>query len=89
MLKFEQTAMTILWPLGCTCASIHYMVLAPVVHSMQIDLYGRRTLPEGATVVHNSSRDAHLLVEPQRVGDVLALRIRWPLRRDRSPSQER
>ena len=83
LLTFEQVALTILRPLASTSRSLYRMILEPIVHSIQFELRRTRSIPAAARVVHNTSRDAHVILEPENILDLPTVRLLWPLSPDR------
>ena len=83
LLTFEQVALTILIPLAGTCRSIYRMTMEPNVQSIQFELRRTRSLQADARVVYNTSRDAHVILEPANILDLPTVRLTWPLSLDR------
>ena len=87
LLTIEQVALTILRPLAGTCRSLLRMILEPIIHSIQFELRRTRSIPAAARVVYNTSRDAHVILEPENILDLPTVRLLWPLGTDRPDTE--
>ena len=88
LLTCEQVALTILRPLAGTCRSFLRLTLEPVLHSIQFELRRTSLIPAATRVVYNTSRDAHVILEPENILDLPTVRLLWPLRADRPDSED-
>ena len=88
LLTCEQVALTILRPLAGTCRSFLRLTLEPVLHSIQFELRRTSLIPAAARVAYNTSRDAHVILEPENILDLPTVRLLWPLRADRPDSED-